>query len=86
MDGYGMYPASKAIMKIYFTFSRRTGRTTRMVAGLRDGDKIVFTNTNEAKRVYRLCREAGLKVQIIVCSPDSAHELEHKMGGNGTTR
>jgi hypothetical protein len=69
MDHFGIGNAIKGMTFAYFQQSRRTGRTMSIVESVKDGDRIVFTNRLEAKRVERLCKERGVKIRCIVVSP-----------------
>lgn len=63
MDSFGIGAALKGAALIYFQASRRTGRTTSLVESLKDGDRVIFTNSNEADRVKRICYELGIKIK-----------------------
>ena len=83
MDLFGIGAAMKSITRVYFQSARETGRTTMMIDSLHEGDRVVFTNRNEAGRVQQLIRERGLKdVKCIVISKNSMGSVHE----NGTSR
>jgi hypothetical protein len=76
MDQYGIGTAIQGMVRIYTETARRTGRTTHMLDNLKDGDRVVcLTSTPEAKRLERLARERGLKVQFITLDPRQPEKL-----------
>ena len=75
MDLFGIGNAMKSMAITYFQTSRATGRTTAMVEGLKDGDRVVFMTWVEATRVKRLCEERGVTIDCIVISPDQVERL-----------
>ena len=79
MDHFGIGAAMKAMALNYTYSARRTGRTTSLVESVKDGDRIVFAEQHEAKRVQRLCLERGVKVECIVIDPrDPGRVMERK--------
>lgn len=76
MDHYGIGTAIQGLVRIYTETARRTGRTTHMLESLKDGDRVVCLESSpEAKRLERLARERGLKVQFISISPKQPGKL-----------
>lgn len=69
MDHYGIGNAMLAMDRIYANASRGTGRTTSLVESVKDGDRVVFTNEREARRVERLCKERGVTIKLMVLDP-----------------
>lgn len=69
MDHYGIGQAIYAACLIYFRSARGTGRTESLIKSVKDGDCICFSDSKEAKRVERLCKERGVKVSCIVDDP-----------------
>jgi len=51
MDLFGIGSAIKAMIVVYRQSARGTGRTVSMVESVKDGDRIVFTNSNAADGV-----------------------------------
>ena len=66
MDQFGIGNAMVGMANAFFISARRTGRTTSMLDSLKDGDRIVFTNPSEARRVERMLKERNLKVECVV--------------------
>lgn len=66
MDHYGIGAAVKGATEVYFTGARRTGRTTSLITSLKDGDRIVTVNSNEAERLRRMLTDRGLEVSVVV--------------------
>lgn len=84
-DHYGIGPAITGAAEIYFRTARGTGRTQSLVESLKNGDRVVFTNDREAKRVAHLCRERGLTVTVAVCDPHEPQGLFNKQTPRGRT-
>lgn len=86
MDIFGIGAAMKSMSRVYFQSARATGRTTMMVDSLKDGDRVIFANRNEAERVQRLIRERGLKdVKCIVIPPDKTNSMFENGTNQGRT-
>lgn len=68
MDFFGIGAAVRGAVHIYFQSARGTGRTSTLVESLKDGDRVVFTNQAEARRVERLLRDRGVEAECIVVS------------------
>ena len=66
MDIFGIGNALKGTASTYYLASRRTGRTTMMIESVRDGDRIIFSDNKEARRVERLLKERNLDVECRV--------------------
>jgi len=85
MDHFGIGAAITGSAHIYFRSARGTGRTVSMLDSLKDGDRIIFTNNNEAKRVEKLFKEDGKNVQCIVVDPQKPEQLLERGTGQGRT-
>lgn len=64
MDEFGISTAVRSMVEVYCMTARQTGRTTKMLDGLKDGDRLICLSGNEARRLESLCRERGLKVTV----------------------
>lgn len=69
MDQFGIGAAIRTAIMMYSQAARRTGRTTQLVESVKDGDRIVFLDTKEARRVQRLCLDRGVTVDYLVVDP-----------------
>lgn len=85
IDQFGIGKVLEVAAVTYTQAARRTGRTTQMVAGLKDGDRVLFNNKAEAERVRRLCLGQGLKVNCIVIDPRRLDSLIEKGRCKGDT-
>lgn len=65
--------------------ARRTGRTTSLVESVKDGDRICFASSDEARRVERLLKERGVQVACIVVDPKSLHDIFEQGTSQGRT-
>lgn len=74
-DFFGIGPAIKASVVMYETCARGSGRTLSLVNSLKEGDRVVFTNTREAKRVKELAKERGITIDYVVIDPKTPHTL-----------
>lgn len=85
MDQFGISTAMRCMAEVYFTTARRTGRTTQMLDGLKDGDRIVCLDANEARRLKGLLAERSLKVEVLSCQPHNYGELFEQGTPQGRT-
>lgn len=69
MDEHGMGSSALSGLRLFEMASRRSGRTTRMVAMADDRDVIVCTTARETQRVERMLREKGKKTRVTNCPP-----------------
>lgn len=84
-DIFGIGVAIKGATMTYFQAARRSGRTVSMVAALKDGDRVWFTDSREADRVHRLCAERGIEVECRVCDPRDIHKVWERGIAKGRT-
>ena len=75
MDHFGIGAAIKYALHIYFQSARRTEKTIFMIDSLKDGDRVIFTNSHESDRVKRLFKEAGKDVECITVNPRETERL-----------
>lgn len=75
MDAFGIGQAIKGMVLTYFSASRRTGRTTSLVESLKDGDRVVCLEPNEARRLRSLSAERRVKVNVVVIDSGRADEV-----------
>ena len=86
MDYFGIGNAIKATISMYRVASRQTGRTLMMVNSLKPGDRIIFTNHEEANRVKNLCHERGVSnIRFKVCDPCHPEMLFNQGTSQGRT-
>ena len=83
MDQYGIGQAVAAVVNAYFVGSRRSGRTTFMVAGLKDGDRVVVAGRREGEYVQKLARKQGLTVSWVEVDPGNPFERLAGLQGPG---
>lgn len=85
MDNFGIGNSVVDAATAAFITARKTGRTTRLVASAKNGDRIVFTNQKEANRVNRLCDDRGVNVECIVLHPRQPERLFDRGRSDGRT-
>lgn len=85
MDHFGIGAAMLSMTSTYSFTARRTGRTLSLVESVKDGDRLVFADQREAKRVEILCRDRGVKVDCIVIPPKELHRLGERGTSEGRT-
>lgn len=85
IDQFGIGKSLEIAAMTYTQVARRTGRTTQMVAGLKSGDRVVFSDHREAARVQQLCRQQGLEVRCIVIEPNRPDTLIEQGRYSGDT-
>lgn len=77
MDIYGIGAAIKGMVMTYSASARRSGRTTTLIESLRNGDRVVFSESAEADRVAMMCRDRGLDINCVVIDPKEPQKLVH---------
>lgn len=85
MDHFGIGAGVSAAVGMYFACARRTGRTTSLVESLKNGDRVVFADPKEARRVEQLCKERGVEVQCIVIPPKEPQRVFDRPPSEGRT-
>ena len=86
MDHFGIGTAIKAQTITYFQLARATGRTMMMVADVKDDDRIIFTNHEEANRVQRLLSHRDCRAVCTVIDPiREFHKLSDLHAARGRT-
>lgn len=85
MDSFGIGQAMKGMAHVYFQSARQTGRTTALVESLKDGDRVIFTNSKEADRVKDLCREFGKTIDTMVVDPKDPRRVFERGTPQGRT-
>lgn len=82
VDDHGLSAAMNMAFQIFEQGSRRSGRTERMLAAVRDGDWIVTSVAAEARRIECRLKELGReKVRVIVSQPRT-YGLRWEQGPN----
>lgn len=66
MDHFGIGAGVTAVVRTFFQAARATGRTTSLVESLKTGDRVVFLNEREGRRVQAMCKDRGVEIQITV--------------------
>lgn len=74
MDEFGISTAVRSMVEVYSATARQTGRTTKLLDGLKDGDRVICLDGREGKRLEGLCRERGLKVKVLACGVKTVNE------------
>jgi len=85
MDHFGIGAAMKCMAMTYIQGARRTGRTTSLLASLKDGDQVICVDTHQTKLLQRQCTELGLKVGCKSVSPERIWELSPMYEAKGRT-
>ena len=85
MDHFGIGAEMESMVRVCCQSARRTGRTTAMVESLSSGDRIIFTNKQEADMVRRLARDVGKEIECVVASPSDITRLMDRRLGKGRT-
>ena len=86
MDIFGIGSAIKAAVGMYQIMARQSGRTITMINSLKPGDRIIFTNDKESKRVKRLCKDRDINdIRFEVSSTKNPHSLFDRGSSQGRT-
>lgn len=83
MDYFGIGAAMRSMISVYIQSARRTGRTTSMVESLKDGDRVVFVNRQQAEIVERLCKKRGISIEWTVVSPCNPQDTFRRGSAKG---
>lgn len=75
MDNFGIGAAITASAEIYLRSARQSGRTTRLIENLKDGDRVVFKTHKEASFFSRRIKELGLKVDCVAVPTNNLSKL-----------
>jgi hypothetical protein len=75
MDDFGIGVAALGALRAVLMAMRGTGRTTRLIESLQDGDRVVFTNEREARRVERLAKDRGKDIAWCVVDPKKPNDV-----------
>lgn len=71
-DEYGFFSATVIGLNMFDGLSRASGRTTRLVERVEDGDQIVCPTTGIANHVSRMLHDAGKKKVRVFSVPVSS--------------
>lgn len=85
MDDFGIGAAVRGCFRSVTDAMRATGRTTRLIERYQDGDRVVFHNSQEAKRVERLARERGKDLSWSVVNPRDPRDIFNHPSSKGRT-
>lgn len=75
MDHFGIGNAVEGAFRVAMQASRQTGRTTLLVESVKYGDRIIFSNSQEAARVKQRLNKRGINVDCIVIESKETHKL-----------
>lgn len=81
MIDHGISAAIKTAVRTFEIFSRRTGRTSAMIAAIRPGDRIITATQEEQRRIRRILKLAG-KEDIEVSFSDPREDPLRRRGTN----
>lgn len=70
MDFFGIGNAMTAMVRVYTQSARRSGRTTSLLAALKNGDRVICLTLEDARRLKRECRERNINVKCGYHSPE----------------
>lgn len=76
MDQFGISTALLAAARIYFQTARDTGRTTRFINSLKDGDRVVFCNPKDMRHFQVHAHQMGRHFECVLASPKRLAELQ----------
>ena len=85
MDQFGIGTAVLGAARVYFLSARATGRTTALVESVKNGDRIIFDDIREAKRVESLCLKRGVAVECVVIDPRTPERVFERGTPEGRT-
>lgn len=77
-DLYGLDLALDLAMELFERGSRRSGRTERMIAMVKPGDRVITATAEEAQRLRRLLRDRGVENVDVVAGQPAGAALPHQ--------
>jgi hypothetical protein len=79
-----LHEAMGMALRMYEQGARRSGRTTRMIDQVREGETVVCFNALHARHVQTALRERGLtNVRVSTCAPDMGEFVSTTAGVRG---
>lgn len=81
MDMWGIGHSLRSVVRAYFHGARASGRTTSLVNTLKDGDRVVCVNRQQAKFLEERCLERGVMVECVVVDPRNPADGFDRMRG-----
>lgn len=88
MDIFGIGQASIAAVKSYRRMMRGTGRTTQLCHMVREGDTVVFINSEDRRAFTDTMKSLGYStegLQLVFCCPSNPAVINDKtLRGNAT--
>lgn len=70
MDFFGLGSFLLTSLETYTHTARQTGRTTRLINSLKDGDRVLVGSDTEQRRLTDLVKRRGLNVEIRLARAD----------------
>lgn len=83
MDFFGISAGALGALRVYFRSARGTGRTTRLLIAVKDGDRVCFSDSKMAHHFKRLCQEVGKDIEcrvVPVNAPESILQAPRSKG------
>jgi hypothetical protein len=75
MDYLGIGAELNAIMEVFFRAKRRTGKTTRLIDQLKDGDTVVCHSERDSRFLRRELTKHNLNVTVLFYGEHMMHEF-----------
>lgn len=67
----------KGAVNVLLINGRRSGKSTELLHSLKTGDRVIFTNSKEARRIQSLANELGVEIETQVVSPSQPYKLRY---------
>lgn len=84
-DFWGIAPALKSSVDLYFSVARQTGRTTRLVESLKTGDRVIVMKIDHGRHIQRLCKERDVDITFSVIDVNDYSKLYSLGTSEGST-
>ena len=85
MDFFGIGVGIEGAARVYCISARQSGRTISLINSLKTGDRVVFHNIDEAKRVKNLCKARHIKIDYIIVPTGKPYRIFDKGPSQGRT-
>ena len=83
MDIFGIGAAVETAVEIFIRAARRTGRTTRLLETIKNGDCVITDTNNSARLITRYCIDHNIKARTVVIHPRDLNGMGRLEGFHG---
>lgn len=85
MDQFGIGAAVAGAAQVYFKSARQTGKTTRLIQSLHEGDRVVVTTHEQAQWMRNRAKQLGKQIEVVACPVDDPGKIFQRGPSKGRT-